>query len=31
MFRGFDQMRREMEKEFIDIEKTVPKDLVKRI
>jgi HSP20 family protein len=29
MFRGFDQMRREMEREFEDIEKTVPKDLVK--
>jgi HSP20 family protein len=29
MFRGFDQMRREMEREFEDIEKTVPKDLVR--
>jgi HSP20 family protein len=29
MFRGFDQMRREMEREFADIEKTVPKDLVR--
>jgi HSP20 family protein len=29
MFRGFDQMRREMEREFDDIEKTVPKDLVR--
>ena len=29
MFRGFDQMRREMEGEFEDIEKTVPKDLVR--
>jgi HSP20 family protein len=29
MFRGFDQMRREMEREFGDIEKTVPKDLVR--
>jgi HSP20 family protein len=29
MFRGFDQMRRDMEREFEDIEKTVPKDLVK--
>jgi hypothetical protein len=29
MFRGFDQMRRDMERGFEDIEKTVPKDLVK--
>jgi HSP20 family protein len=29
MFRGFDQMRREMEREFEDIEKSVPKDLVR--
>ena len=29
MWRGFDQMRREMEREFADIEKTVPKDLVR--
>jgi HSP20 family protein len=29
MFRGFDQMRREMEREFEDIEKTVPNDLVR--
>jgi HSP20 family protein len=29
VFRGFDQMRREMEHEFEDIEKTVPKDLVR--
>jgi HSP20 family protein len=29
MFRGFDQMRREMEREFVDIEKAVPKDLVR--
>jgi HSP20 family protein len=29
VFRGFDQMRREMEREFEDIEKTVPKDLVR--
>jgi HSP20 family protein len=29
MFRGFDQMRREMEREFEDVEKTVPKDLVR--
>ena len=29
MYRGFDQMRRDMEREFEDIEKTVPKDLVK--
>ena len=31
MFRGFDQMRRDMEREFEDIEKTVPKDLVKNM
>jgi hypothetical protein len=29
MFRGFDQMRREMEREFEDIEKSVPKNLVR--
>ena len=29
MFRGFDQMRRDMEREFEDIEKTVPKDLIR--
>jgi HSP20 family protein len=29
MFRGFDQMREEMEREFEDIEKKVPKDLVR--
>ena len=29
MFRGFDQMRRNMERDFEDIEKTVPKDLVR--
>ncbi len=29
MFRGFDQMRREMEKEFEDMEKTIPKDLIR--
>jgi HSP20 family protein len=29
MFRGFDQMRREMEKEFGDIEKKIPKELVR--
>ena len=29
MFRGFDQMRREMEREFEDIEKRIPKDLVR--
>jgi HSP20 family protein len=29
MFRGFDQMRREMEKEFEDIEKRIPKELVR--
>ena len=28
MFRGFDQMRRQMEREFEDIEKRIPKDLV---
>jgi HSP20 family protein len=29
MFRGFDEMRREMEREFEDIEKRIPKDLVR--
>lgn len=29
MFRGFDQMRREMEREFEDIEKRIPKDLIR--
>ena len=29
MFRGFDQMRREMEREFEDMEKRIPKDLVR--
>ena len=29
MFRGFDQMRREMEREFEDVEKRIPKDLVR--
>jgi HSP20 family protein len=29
MFRGFDQMRREMEREFEDMEKTIPKDLIR--
>ena len=29
MFRGFDQMKREMEKEFEDIEKRIPKELVR--
>src|SRR4029079_8115547 len=29
MFRGFDQMRREMEREFEGIEKRIPKDLVR--
>jgi HSP20 family protein len=29
MFRGFDHMRREMERDFEEIEKTVPKDLVR--
>jgi HSP20 family protein len=29
MFRGFDQMRQEMEREFENIEKRIPKDLVR--
>jgi HSP20 family protein len=29
MFRGFDEMRRQMEREFEDIEKRIPKDLVR--
>ncbi|HXX97900.1 MAG TPA: archaeal heat shock protein Hsp20 [Candidatus Bathyarchaeia archaeon] len=29
MFRGFDQMRREMEREFEDMEKRIPKDLIR--
>jgi HSP20 family protein len=29
MFRGFDQIRQEMEREFEDIGKTIPKDLVR--
>jgi HSP20 family protein len=29
MFRGFDQMSREMERQFEDIEKRIPKDLVR--
>jgi HSP20 family protein len=29
MFRGFDEMRREMEREFEDIEKRIPKNLVR--
>ena len=29
VFKGFDEMRREMEREFEDIEKRVPKDLVR--
>jgi HSP20 family protein len=29
VFRGFDRTRREMEREFEDIEKTVPKDLIR--
>ena len=29
MFRGFDEMRREMEREFEDIKKGIPKDLVR--
>jgi len=29
MLRGFDQMRREIEREFEDIEKRIPKELVR--
>jgi len=29
MFRGFDEMRREMEREFEGMEKRIPKDLVR--
>src|SRR5438874_13639010 len=29
MFRGFDQIRRQMEREFEDMEKRIPKDLVR--
>jgi HSP20 family protein len=29
MFRGFDQMKREMERELEDIEKRIPKDLIR--
>lgn len=29
MFRGFDEMRREMEREFEGIEKRIPKDLIR--
>jgi HSP20 family protein len=29
MFRGFDEMRREMESQYEDIEKRIPKDLVR--
>ena len=29
MFRGFDQMKREMEREFEDMEKRIPKDLIR--
>jgi HSP20 family protein len=29
MFRGFDQMKREMEKGFEDMEKRIPKDLIR--
>lgn len=29
MFRGFDEMRREMEREFEDMEKRVPKNLIR--
>jgi HSP20 family protein len=29
MFRGFDEMRREMESQFEDMEKRIPKDLVR--
>ena len=31
MFRGFDQMRRRMEREFEDMEKRIPKDLVREL
>jgi HSP20 family protein len=29
MFRGFDEMRREFERDFEGIEKRIPKDLVR--
>src|SRR5438874_12249364 len=29
MFRGFDQIRRQMEREFEDMEKRIPKELVR--
>ena len=29
MFRGIDQMKREMEREFEDMEKRIPKDLIR--
>jgi len=29
MFRGFDEMREEMEREFEDIEKRIPKDMIR--
>ncbi len=29
IFRGFDEMRRDMEREFEDVEKRIPKDLVR--
>ena len=29
IFRGFDEMRREMERDFEDVEKRIPKDLVR--
>jgi len=29
MFRGFDQMKREMEREFEEMEKRIPKDLIR--
>ncbi len=29
MFRGFDEIRQEMEREFEDMEKRIPKDLVR--
>jgi HSP20 family protein len=29
MFRGFDQMKQEMEREFEDMEKRIPKDLIR--
>jgi HSP20 family protein len=31
MLRGFDQMKREMEREFENVEKRIPKELIRRI